>query len=134
MISREDLVFATVYQLAEMIREDWEDRSAEVDFCLQMLRPIDEPDGSFIGAGLDDMSQLKLKAYETMPESVTTKRRLQSLIGVIKMFQIVLKYSDGWNTEDSVKLKKELNLRINNYEDEIKQITKIEPANRLITI
>ena len=106
MINREDLLFATCYQLAEMIRDDWDEIPAEADRALMLMRPIDEPDDTFIGGGVEETSELSLKCYEIEPEALTKLKKIRSLHVVIGLLKKVMKHSDGWNTKNSDSFKK----------------------------
>lgn len=129
MITREDLVFATCYQLAAMIASDWENPPGAVTEALEKLGKISEPDGEDHGVAIlaKGIPLLQLKSYETEPEVIRNLKRLFALKAVIDLIRIVQHHSDGWNTEHSDKFKKELILRTNNYEDEIKQIIGTKP-------
>jgi hypothetical protein len=128
MITREDMRFATCFQLATMIADDWDGWPSAIKDTFERLSHIDEPDGTFVGGGVTGMQLPMLKAWECEPESITNIKRLLSLSAVTKELRTILHHSDGWKTELSDKFKKELNLRIFEYEKQIKQLTDSEPA------
>jgi len=129
MITREDMRFATCFQLAQMIAADWDNWPAAVLESIKRLSYFDDPNEPISGAGLNGMAfGLKLKSYEVEPESINNAKRLLILLSVVKDLRVILGHSDGWQTELSEKFKKELNLRINEYENQTKQITTEEPA------
>ncbi len=123
MINREDLVFATCYQLAQIISSDWEPQSEEVKMALEALTPIDEPGETLWGTSVNGQNPLKLHPYETEPEGFRTTRKVFESKMVIIILSLIMKHSDGWETNDSDIIKKEILARIANYEADIKKLT-----------
>ena len=123
MITREDMRFATCHQLAAMIVDDWDNWPSAVIDASVRLSCVNEPDGSFVGTGLNGLPSIKLEAGESEPKSIQTAKRLFALNAVSHDLRLILKHSDGWHTELSDKFKKELTLRVKEYEDDIKRIT-----------
>jgi hypothetical protein len=121
MINREDLVFATCYQLAELISSDWDDPPEEVKTAIGNLSDIDEPGESFHNTG-GAGKFLKLTPSEKEPESIRKTNRFIELKIAISNFKKIIHHSDGWNTSDSDTIKKEIIARINDYDSEAKAI------------
>jgi hypothetical protein len=134
MIDREDLVFATCYQLAEIISSDWETQPEEVSKAIELLKPMDEPGEPYYGGPLDGVCPIRLTASETEPEVFRKSRKLIELKVVISLFKIIMKYSDGWQTEDSDTIQKEIVSRIVNYESQYKSLTTPVPFVSHITL
>ena len=127
MVNREDLVFATCYQLAGLISSDWDiNQPEEVKDALEALRPLDEPGEIWNGPPIPGLPNIKLLPTEIEPESIWRVRKLFELQIAANIFRIVMKHSDGWNTPDSDTIKKEIIARISDYDTEAKAI--IEPV------
>ena len=122
MINREDLVFATCYQLAQLISEDWEIPPSEVTLAINALKPVDEPGEVFWGSP-PVVNPLSLAGSETEPKTYRDSYVLIQLKLASQLFRIIMEHSDGWQTQDSDTIKKEIVSRIANYESQIKDIT-----------
>ena len=102
MLDRDDLVFATCYQLVGMIKDDWEDgRPEDVDSALACLSKVDEPES------ISEHKPGKIVALQLCADS----------------FKTVLAHSDGWKTTNADMLKKEMISRIKEYEQRIKVLS-----------
>jgi len=123
MIEREDLVFATCYQLAQLISSDWDNRPEEVTEAIEALTPIDEPGETLYGIPLGSSNPMQLTPSEKEPESVRKRRRAIELLAVTSIFRAIMKHSDSWNTTDSDIIKLEITARISDYDREYKAIT-----------
>ena len=134
MITRESLLFATCYQLSRLIADDWEDRPSAINTALDLLKPIDEPDGALWGVGLHGANRGELKPYETEPEHVRKRNTVIGLNTVLKAISIINEHSCGWQTDDSDNLKKELALRKHDYEKELRKLTASQPESCDITV
>ena len=132
-VDREDIVFATCYQLAQLISSEWEDAPGEVIDAINGLTPIDEPGGIVYGRGPlgSSTNPLQLTSSEKEPESV---KKLFELKIVAALFKIIIKHSDGWKTQNAEILKKEIVSRIKNYEEEANSIFKPLPIKCNITL
>ena len=121
MLKREDLVFATCYQLAQLTSDDWDDPPSEVSEAIRAVSPIDEPgEISFRRALI--ANPLSLTGSETEPYNYRVTCKLLDLKLVSGLFKIIMKYSDGWETKNSDIIKKEIVSRISDYEKQIKEI------------
>jgi hypothetical protein len=125
-MTREDLTFATCYQLAQLISEDWENQPSEVKHAIYLLKPIDEPGELFWGVP-PIVNPLKLAASEREPDSIRLNRKLYELEVVSKCFKLIIEHSDQWQTQNSDDLKKEIISRVKEYEEEIISISKPVP-------
>jgi hypothetical protein len=133
MIDREDLTFATCYQLTQIIADDWEDRPSAVTDFINILKPIDEPGEIIWGTPL--LSDLaRLGASETEPEIIQKCRKNVERKIISECLKNIMKYSDGWETPDSDVIKKEIIARISNYEKEIKKDSTPLPLKRDIVL
>jgi len=123
MVNREDLLFATCYQLGQMISEDWDNHPSEVSAAIAALTPIDEPGEPSFGMPVVGMNPLKLTTSESEPKSMLVYRTVVELQYAINVLKIIVHFSDSWETENSENFKKELNSRILDYESTIKKLT-----------
>ena len=121
-MNREDLVFATCHQLAQIVSDDWEDRPPEITTTIKLLEPVDEPGEPFRGPSLVN-NPLSLTLSEKEPEHYRIHMRLMQLTTINKLFSIILKYSDGWETKNSDVIKREIISRIADYERQSKELT-----------
>lgn len=121
MIDREDLVFATCYQLAQIISMDWEDQPMEVTKAIAGLEPIDEPGSIRFGIPLM-FNPLNLTLSEKEPDSIYRTNRFVDLKTATDNFKKIMEHSDGWQTEDSETIKKEIISRITTYEKDAEKI------------
>ena len=122
MIERETLVFATCYQLAQLISSDWENQPEEVSDAIEALGPIDEPGETLHGISVTSGNPMQLTPSEKEPESVRNRRKALELYAVTNIFKLIMKYSDSWNTADSDVIKLEITARIADYDREYKKI------------
>ena len=111
MLDRDDLTFATCFQLAGEIREEWEERPEDVDKALVVLTYTNEPED----------------VIDTFREPLLQVPVMQVLSAAMKM---VLSTSDGWKTPKADMLKKELVSRIKDYERRTRDLTRpvLEPV------
>ena len=129
MIAREDLCFATCYQLGQMISADWPNPPAEVSAAIDALIPIDEPGEPSFGMPVMGANPLKLTTSESEPSSMRIFRTMMELEYVVRVLKVIVHHSDPWITEDSENFKKELNSRIADYETAIKKFSTPLPFN-----
>ena len=122
MIDREEISFATCYQLAQLISSDWENPPEEVKYAIDALTPLDEPGEVFYGVPISGSNPLHLTPSEKEPESIRRNRKVVELKIVVNILKLIMKQSDGWETPDSDVIKKEVLSRISNYEYELKNI------------
>lgn len=134
MIDREDLVFATCYQLAELISTDWDNQPVEIKQALAALEPTDEPGETLFGVPLSGTNPLQLTLSEKEPESIQRRRKLVELTAVANIFKVIMKHSDEWVTKDSDTIKLEVAARIANYERDVKTLTTPVPFTCHITV
>lgn len=127
MMDREDLVFATCYQLAQLIADDWDDQPSVVSEALDMLKPIDWPGEVFCGVS-PTVNPLELTPTEKEPESLRKRRKLYETKVVCQCFKVILKHSDKWQTKYSDDLKKEIISRIDEYTKEIENLSRAVPV------
>ena len=113
MLDREDITFATCYQLAGEIREQWVDRPVEVSYALNWLSQINEPEDIF----------------DTFHEPA---KQVPLLMDLCKVLEFVLINSDGWQSQSAEMIKKELVQRIKEYGRRSNEIT--EPSFEAIYI
>ena len=99
MLDRDDLTFATCYQLAGEIREEWEERPAQVSQALVVLDNFHEPDYIY-----DHTQKLQ---------------RLAACRVIAEAIKLILTHSDSWKTVKADMIKKELISRIKEYEKQI---------------
>jgi len=104
MIDRDDLTFATCYQLAGEIREEWEDRPEDVDKALVILSMINEPED----------------IYDTFHEPL---KQIPMLMVICEALKCILINSDGCKSPGADMLKKEIVTRIKDYERRVKSLT-----------
>jgi hypothetical protein len=106
MLDRNDLTFATCYQLAGEIKEDWEEGRPEiVDRALKALHMLHEP------AYISDTSS-------NDPEESAKYMAILDMIA--DYFKVILANSDEWKTQKADMIKKELVSRVKEYERIIK--------------
>ena len=129
MITREDLRFATCFQLVELIASDWDNWSDVIKAAFHRLGHFDEPDGPIHGTGIKGLPGIPLKAYETEPEYITKQRKVAVLTVISVDLRLIISQSDGWQTADSDNFKKELRMRTQEYENELKRLITPEPAS-----
>ena len=134
MINREDIVFATCNQLSQLISDDWGDPPSEIKLALEGLRAFDEPGRGYQGIELFSSNTLNMMPSEKEPEYLIKGRRLYMLRLAITLLSIVMTNSDGWQTNDSDILKRELTSRIANYEEQSKSIVTPIPFKCNITV
>lgn len=119
-MDREDLVFATCHQLAQLIGEDWEDPPEPVSLAIDMIKPIDWPGEVFWGVS-PTMNPLELTPSEKEPEAIRKKRRLYESKIICQCFKVIMKHADNWETKFSEDLKKEIVSRIDEFSKDIKR-------------
>jgi arylamine N-acetyltransferase len=132
-MDREDLVFATCYQLAQLIAEDWEDQPEAVSMAIDMLKPIDWPGEVFWGVA-PTVNPLELTPTEKEPDSIRKKRRLYETKIVCQCFKVIMKHADHWETKFSDDLKKEIISRIDEFTKDIQNISRPVPFVSNITL
>jgi len=131
LINREDIVFATCNQLASLISEDWENQTKEVSEALACLRLFDEPGELHIGPDFIT-NPIRMMPLDREPESIRIANLLMTYKSITNNLKVVMKHSDGWETENSDTLKKEIISRISDYEKEINRI--ITPVFAEVTV
>jgi len=101
MLDREDLIFATCHQLAGEIESDWDqDMPVVVQASLVVLHTIDEP--------------------ETVSDNKVVI--MAALHAVAETFKVVMAHSDAWRGPNSGMLKKEIVMRVKDYESRYKEL------------
>ena len=134
MIDREDLVFATCYQLAQIISADWENQPAEVVGAIETLEPIDDPSEPLVGSFGTLSNPVPLEPSEKEPEFYRNRREYSVLNLAAQEFKTIMKFSDSWETADSETIKKEIIARIKKYEERAKHITTPVPCTCNIVV
>ncbi len=123
MIDREDLTFATVYQLAGEIKTYWEGSRPEiVDQALAIMSLIEEPESTMITKG----GGLVVTFGEEESTAVKKARLGINYTITLNALKTVIAQSDDWNTKEAINIKKELVSRIKDYEQKIKKL--VEPS------
>lgn len=109
MLDRDDLTFATCYQIAGEIKEDWDEgRSETVDSALAGLFFLHEPE--YI-VDTTSIAPLDRARYMAVLETLAS------------MFKVILANADGWQTPTADMVKKEMICRVKDYEYIIKTLS-----------
>ena len=119
MPSREDLVFATCDQLAGYIKEELEEVDTEsIRGCLVLLSLIRDPEEGITNY----VNLLPEKIRPQFQAAISDEHRIIQLLALAKeSLKFILPVFDKVKTENSEALKKEIMLRITNYEYEFKR-------------
>jgi nickel-dependent lactate racemase len=123
MIDRDDLTFATCYQIAGEIKEDWTDRPVPVDSPVDQLAPIDQ------ALGVLSLFNEPEEVVDTFHEPL---KQVPLLVIICQALKVILIESDSWKTQTADMMKKEIVSRIKEYERRIKELT--EPVLAPVSI